>query len=52
VCPVDAIVLTGAHDYHMENRGENILIKEKLLAIGDKCETEIAKARAQDAPYR
>ncbi|MDR3491531.1 MAG: NADH-quinone oxidoreductase subunit NuoI [Gammaproteobacteria bacterium] len=52
VCPVDAIVLTGAHDYHMENRGENILTKEKLLAIGDKYEAEIAKARAEDAPYR
>ncbi len=51
-CPVDAIVLTGSHDYHMENRGENILTKEKLLAIGDKYEAQIAKARAEDAPYR
>src|SRR5713101_2294686 len=32
-CPVDAIVLTRFHDYHMENRGENILTKDKLLAI-------------------
>lgn len=51
-CPVDAIVLTGAHDYHFENRGENILTKEKLLAIGEHYETQIAKARAEDAPYR
>jgi NADH-quinone oxidoreductase subunit I len=51
-CPVDAIVLTSNHDYHMENRGENILTKEKLLAIGDKYETQIAKDRAQDASYR
>lgn len=51
-CPVDAIVLTSKHDYHMENRGENILTKEKLLAIGNEYEAEIAKDRAEDAPYR
>lgn len=51
-CPVDAIVLTRNHDYHMENRGENILTKEKLLAIGDKYEAEIAADRAEDAKYR
>lgn len=51
-CPVDAIVLTRNHDYHFENRGENILTKEKLLAIGDKYEKEIAADRAEDAKYR
>ncbi|EKD55434.1 MAG: NADH-quinone oxidoreductase subunit i 2 [uncultured bacterium] len=51
-CPVDSIVLTRFHDYHMENRGENILTKEKLLAIGDQYEAEIAKDRAADAKYR
>lgn len=51
-CPVDAIVLTRNSDYHMENRGENILTKEKLLAIGEKYEAEIARDRAEDAPYR
>lgn len=51
-CPVDAIVLTGFHDFHFENRGENILTKDKLLAIGDKYEAQIAKAKAEDAPYR
>ncbi len=51
-CPVDAIVETGIHEYHFENRGENIMTKEKLLAIGDKYEEEIARARAVDAPYR
>lgn len=51
-CPVDSIVLTSFHDYHVENRGENILTKEKLLAIGDQFEAQIAKDRAQDAPYR
>jgi len=51
-CPVDAIVLTGYADYHFENRGENILTKDKLLAIGDKFEPQIAKDRATDALYR
>lgn len=51
-CPVDAIVLTSIQDYHFENRGENILPKDKLLAIGDKYEKQIAKERAEDAKYR
>jgi len=51
-CPVDAIVLTDNYDYHMENRGENILTKQKLLAIGDQYEAQIAKNRAEDARYR
>ncbi len=33
-CPVDAIVETRIHEYHMENRGENIMTKDKLMAIG------------------
>ena len=33
-CPVDAIVETRIHEYHMENRGENIMTKDKLLAVG------------------
>src|ERR1700733_2607009 len=41
-CPVDAIVETGISHYHFEKRGENILTKEKLLAIGDRYESEIA----------
>ena len=51
-CPVDAIVLTNMGDYHFEKRGENILTKAKLLAIGDKYEPDIAKDRLQDAEYR
>jgi NADH-quinone oxidoreductase subunit I len=51
-CPVDAIVLTRNHDYHFENRGENILTKDKLLAIGDKYEKQIAADRAEDEKYR
>ncbi len=51
-CPVDAIVETKILEYHMENRGENIMTKEKLLAVGDKYEEMIARDRAADAQYR
>ncbi|MCG6870942.1 MAG: NADH-quinone oxidoreductase subunit NuoI [Gammaproteobacteria bacterium] len=51
-CPVDSIVETDILEYHFENRGENILSKEQLLAIGDKHEASIAAARARDAAYR
>jgi NADH-quinone oxidoreductase subunit I len=51
-CPVDAIVLTRFQDYHVANRGENILTKDKLLAIGDKFEAQIAKDRGADAAFR
>jgi NADH-quinone oxidoreductase subunit I len=51
-CPVDSIVETHVHEYHFEKRGENIVSKDKLLAIGDRFETEIAARRAADAAYR
>ncbi len=51
-CPVDAIVETRIHEYHMENRGENIMNKDKLLAVGDRYEAMIAADRTADAPYR
>lgn len=51
-CPVDAIVETHIFEYHFENRGENIMTKDKLLAVGDKYETEIAACKAADAKYR
>ena len=51
-CPVDAIVETRIHEYHMEIRGENIMTKDKLLAVGDKYEAMIAADKAADAPYR
>jgi len=51
-CPVDAIVETSIFEYHMENRGENIMTKDKLLAIGEEYERDIAADRAADAPYR
>ena len=51
-CPVDAIVETRIHEYHMEARGENIMSKDKLLAVGDRYEAMIAQDKAADAPYR
>lgn len=51
-CPVDSIVETTISNYHFENRGENIMTKEKLLAIGDAYEAQTAKEKAEDAPYR
>ena len=51
-CPVDAIVETRIHEYHMEHRGENIMTKDKLLAIGERYEDMIAADKAADARYR
>jgi len=51
-CPVDSIVETGFLEYHFENRDESIMTKDKLLAIGDRFEAEIAENRKQDAAYR
>ena len=51
-CPVDSIVETHVHEYHFDKRGQNILTKPKLLAIGDRLEAEIAERRGADAPYR
>jgi NADH-quinone oxidoreductase subunit I len=36
----------------MEKRGENIMTKDKLLAIGDRYEAMIAADRRPDARYR
>ncbi len=51
-CPVDSIVETRIHHYHFEQRGDHIMTKEMLLAIGDKYETQLARDRAAEAPYR
>lgn len=51
-CPVDSIVETHIHEYHFEKRGENIVTKPQLLAIGDRLEVEIAERRALDSAYR
>ncbi|MDJ0655425.1 MAG: NADH-quinone oxidoreductase subunit NuoI [Xanthomonadales bacterium] len=51
-CPVDSIVETNIHEFHFEKRGENVVTKQQLLAIGDRFEQDIADARRQDAAYR
>jgi NADH-quinone oxidoreductase subunit I len=51
-CPVDAIVETHILEYHGEKRGDLYYTKDMLLAVGDQHETQIAAARAADAPYR
>jgi NADH-quinone oxidoreductase subunit I len=51
-CPVDAIVETRIHEYHMEAQGQNIMTKDKLLAVGDKYEAMIAADKAADAQFR
>lgn len=51
-CPVDSIVETRFYEFHFENRGEHIITKQELLAVGDKFEKQIAADRAADARYR
>ena len=51
-CPVDSIVETRVYEYTFENRGENIMTKDMLLAVGDKHEQQIAADRQQDARFR
>jgi NADH-quinone oxidoreductase subunit I len=51
-CPVDSIVETHIMEYHGEKRGDLIYTKPMLLAIGDRYEEQIAKAREEDAAYR
>lgn len=51
-CPVDSIVETHIFEYHGEERGDLYMTKEKLLAVGDRYEKEIAANKAADAKYR
>lgn len=51
-CPVDAVVVTPIQHYHMENRGENIMTKEKLLKIGDMYEKELSENIEINKQYR
>ena len=51
-CPVDSIVETRIFEYHGEERSDLHMTKEKLLAVGDKYEEQIAADRAEDASYR
>jgi NADH-quinone oxidoreductase subunit I len=51
-CPVDSIVVTPIHHYHISERGENIMTKEKLLAVGDMMERKLASDRLEDKDSR
>ena len=51
-CPVDAIVEGPNFEYSTETHEELLYNKEKLLANGDRWESEIAANLAADAPYR
>lgn len=51
-CPVDSIVVTPIQHYHISERGQNIMTKEKLLAVGDMMEAKLAADREADAKYR
>ncbi|MCB1865361.1 MAG: NADH-quinone oxidoreductase subunit NuoI [Chromatiales bacterium] len=51
-CPVDAIVETRVYEYHFENRGEHVMTKDMLLAIGDRHENQLAADRSADSAYR
>jgi len=51
-CPVDSIVETRIFEYHGEQRGDLLMTKEKLLALGDEIENQIAADRARDARFR
>jgi NADH-quinone oxidoreductase subunit I len=51
-CPVDSIVVTPIQHYHISERGQNIMTKEKLLALGDLMEPQLAADRAADEKYR
>ena len=47
-CPVDSIVATPVAHYHITKRGDNILSKHQLLALGDAFEQDIQAAKAAD----
>jgi NADH-quinone oxidoreductase subunit I len=51
-CPVDSIVETHILEYVFDQRGQNVVTKPQLLAIGDRLESEIAARRAADSPFR
>jgi len=51
-CPVDSIVETHILEYHGEKRGDLYFTKEMLLAVGDRYEEQIARARDTHAAYR
>lgn len=51
-CPVDSIVLAPTLNFHISERGQNIMTKEKLLAFGDLMEPRLAADREADQEWR
>ena len=51
-CPVDAIVEGPNFEFATETREELMYDKQKLLANGERWETELAARISADAPYR
>ena len=51
-CPVDAIVEGPNFEFATETREELLYDKNKLLANGERWETELAERLRLDAPYR
>ena len=51
-CPVDSIVETRFYEYAFERRQDAVMTKDKLLAVGDQYEAQLAADRAAEAAYR
>jgi NADH-quinone oxidoreductase subunit I len=51
-CPVDAVVVTPEMHNTIRGRGDNIMTKEKLLAVGDLYEKQISAAREEDGKVK
>jgi NADH-quinone oxidoreductase subunit I len=51
-CPEEAIVLTHLFEYAGQTQAQLYFVKEELLAVGKKYESEIAREKSKDAPYR
>ena len=51
-CPVDSIVETHLLEYHFDQRGQNVVTKSQLLALGDGLEPDIAARGLADSSYR
>jgi NADH-quinone oxidoreductase subunit I len=45
-------VQTRIFEWHYEKRGDEVIGRERSLAIGDRMEAKIAADRALDARYR